>query len=170
MTRLRPGPTPLGATPSQTIGPFFGVGFPRPGEELAVPLETAGAFWLRGRVTDGVGDPVPDALVETWEPGRGLLGRSATDPDGQYAIHTIGPEPGTEPPGLLLNVFARGLLRHLVTLACLPDRPAPSAIEAFLASIDDPVARATLMAVPANDGYRFDIRLQGDGETAFFER
>jgi protocatechuate 3,4-dioxygenase alpha subunit len=170
MSSPPPDETPLGPTPSQTIGPFFGVGLPRPGEELAVPMGTPGAFWLSGRVTDGAGDPVPDALVETWEPSRRLLGRSATDPDGRYAIHTTGPETGAGPPGLLVNVFARGLLRHLVTIACLPDRPSSAAVEALLATVVDPVTRATLMAVPVEDGFRFDIRLQGDGETAFFER
>src|SRR6266496_5791230 len=92
-------------TPSQTVGPFFAIAIPRVGDELVVPPGTPDGFWLRGRVTDGAGQPVPDALIETWQLGprgelppdapagfRGL-GRSATDPDGRYAVFTIKPGP-----------------------------------------------------------------------------
>ncbi len=175
-------------TPSQTIGPFFGIAIPRQGEELVVPAGTPGAFWLRGRVTDGEGTPVTDALVETWQAApngefagpatpdgfRGL-GRSATDAEGRYAIHTVKPgvvagaDGGTQAPHIDVAVFARGLLRHLVTRIYFADEAAANERDAILRSIADPAARATLLAEPTDDGYAFDIRLQGDGETVFFE-
>jgi protocatechuate 3,4-dioxygenase alpha subunit len=157
-------------TPSQTVGPFFAFALPRPGEQLAVPEGTPGAFWLRGRVIDGAGTPVPEALIETWYGGAPALGRSGTDPEGEYAIHTLKPPAeGGSPPYLAVNVFARGLLRHLVTRVYFPDESRANAADAVLNSITDPSARDTLIAAPASDGYRFDIRLQGDGETVFFE-
>jgi protocatechuate 3,4-dioxygenase alpha subunit len=158
----------LPRTPSQTVGPFFALALPRPGEHLAVPEGTPGAFWLRGRVTDGVGDPVPDALIETWHAGAPAIGRAGTDPDGRYEIYTTRPSGGSE-PYLAVNVFARGLLRHLVTRVYFPDRPDANAADEVLATIADPAARATLIAAPAEDDYRFDIRLQGNGETVFLE-
>ena len=175
-------------TPSQTIGPFFGVAIPRDGEELVVPPGTRGAFWIRGRVTDGAGSPVPDALVETWQAGpdgafagptpaagfRGL-GRAATDVDGRFAIHTVKPGPVAgadgrdQAPHIDVAIFARGLLRHVVTRIYFADEATANAGDAVLSSIADPAARATLLAERVDDGYAFDIRLQGDGETVFFE-
>jgi protocatechuate 3,4-dioxygenase alpha subunit len=172
----------LPRTPSQTIGPFFAVAIPRRGEERAVPADTPGAFWLRGRVTDGAGEPVPDGLVETWQAaddsvlpaGRGL-GRAATDAEGQFAIFTTkpgavaGPTSDPQAPHLEMVVFARGLLRHLVTRVYFADEVEANASDPVLQAIADPAARATLIAAKLDDGYRFDIRLQGDGETVFFE-
>jgi protocatechuate 3,4-dioxygenase alpha subunit len=156
-------------TPSQTVGPFFEVAIPRAGEDHTVPPGTPGAFWLRGRVLDGAGEPVPDALVEAWQSGQKALGRSATDPAGRYAIFAQRPDPGPDAPHLELFVFARGLLRHLLTRVYLPGDPDALAVDPTLASISDPARRATLIAAAADDGYAFDIRLQGDRETVFFE-
>ncbi len=174
-------------TPSQTIGPFFAVAMPRPGEEFVVPAGRADGFWLRGRVTDGAGDPVPDAMIETWQadpegrfPGdadssfRGL-GRAASDTDGRYAIFTL--KPGRVPdaagamqaPHIDVSVFARGLLNHLVSRVYFADEAEANASDPVLVLVADPRARATLVAERSEDGYIFDIRLQGDGETAFFE-
>jgi protocatechuate 3,4-dioxygenase alpha subunit len=160
----------LPRTPSQTVGPFFAFALPRPGEQLAVPEGTTGAFWLRGRVIDGAGAAVPEALIETWYAGAPALGRSGTDPGGRYAIHTLKPaaESGSA-PYLAVNVLARGLLRHLVTRVYFPDEPDANATDPVLVAIADPEARKTLVATRTDDGYRFDIRLQGDGETVFFE-
>jgi protocatechuate 3,4-dioxygenase, alpha subunit len=168
-------------TPSQTIGPFFAVAIPRPGEEYVVPADTAGAFWIRGIVTDGDGQPVPDALIETWQPAGApgspapsrSVGRSATDAEGRFAIHTVKPraiswERAGSAPHLDVAVFARGLLRHLVTRAYFGDEIDANAADSVLLSIDE-ADRATLVATRTGDGYRFDIRLQGDGETVFFE-
>jgi protocatechuate 3,4-dioxygenase alpha subunit len=179
---------PLGVTPSQTVGPFFALGLTWPDGPYVVPPETPGAIWLRGRVTDGAGEPVPDALVETWQadpagrfdhpddprgatPGFRGFGRCGTDPAGRYGIHTLKPGPVPAPGGLLaphvaVSVFARGLLRRLVTRVYFPDEAA-NETDPVLASVPAP-SRASLIALPRPDGYEFDIRLQGDGETPFF--
>ncbi len=65
-------------------------------------------------------------------------------------------------------MFARGLLKHLVTRIYFDDEPETNAQDPTLGSVSDPAARATLLAARSDDGYRFDIRLQGEGETVFF--
>jgi len=166
-----------GRSPSQTIGPFFGFALPWADGPFAAPVGTAGAIWLRGQLVDGNGEPVPDGLIETWQAsragGRGFA-RCPTDGDGRYAIHTIKPEAvvaegATHAPHLAVSVFARGLLRRVVTRIYFPDEEAANRADPVLASIHDPAARATLLAAREVDGYRFDIRLQGDGETVFFD-
>ena len=167
--------TEPGLTPSQTVGPFFAIGLPWAEGPYAVPEGTAGAVWIRGRVFDGAGDPVPDAMVETWQAsGEGRrFARSATEPDGSYAIQVVKPKPvpwpggGTQAPHLAMSVFARGLLDRVVTRVYFDDEPVANAADAVLALIDGPDQRDTLVAVSADDGYRFDIRLQGDSETVF---
>jgi protocatechuate 3,4-dioxygenase alpha subunit len=169
-------------TPSQTIGPFFSHALPWPGGPQVVAPATAGAFWLRGRVLDGAGEPVPDALVESWQadPAGRLdnqefrgFGRSPTDEAGRWAIHTVkpgrvaGPGGRWQAPHLVLSVFARGLLNRLVTRVYFPDEAEANAADPVLSPLAGPV-RATLLARPAADGYGFDIRLQGEHETAFF--
>jgi protocatechuate 3,4-dioxygenase, alpha subunit len=144
-------------TPAQTAGPFLHIGLIWPGGEYAVPEGTPGAFWLRGAVYDGKGDAVADALVETWQIEPDAFGRTPTAADGTYAIHTTVPGPGF----LDLSIHARGLLDRLVTRVYFtPDE--------FYASLD-PARRETLVAVPDGDGFRFDIRLQGERETVFFD-
>ncbi|WP_232534191.1 hypothetical protein [Plantactinospora sp. KBS50] len=109
----------LGVTPAQTVGPFLHIGLPWPDGPYVVPAGTPGAFWVRGTVRDGAGEPVRDALVESWQadpdgrfdhpddprgahrpgiPGFRGFGRSPTDAHGGYAIHTVrpGPLPGPE--------------------------------------------------------------------------
>jgi protocatechuate 3,4-dioxygenase alpha subunit len=158
-------------TPSQTVGPFFAIGLPWADGSYAVPEDTPGAVWLRGRVFDGAGEPVPDAMIETWQsggPGR-RFARCATERDGSYAIRFVkpGPDGTSQAPHLAMSVFARGLLDRVVTRVYFADEPAANANDAVLALIGDADRRATLVAVNANDGYRFDIRLQGQGETVF---
>jgi protocatechuate 3,4-dioxygenase, alpha subunit len=181
----------LPETPSQTIGPFFAVGLPWPDGPDVVAEGTPGAIWIGGRVTDGAGDPVPDALVETWQADpagrfahpddpRGSatagfrgFGRCATDPQGRWAVRTLKPGPlptpdgAVEAPHLNVSVFARGLLKRLVTRIYFPDEPDANAADPLLASIADPQVRARLVATPDGDRLRFDIRLQGDQETPF---
>ena len=181
-------------TPSQTVGPFFSIGLIWPDGPFVVPEGTPGAVWLRGRVTDGAGDPVPDALVETWQadPGgrfdhpddprgpapatagfRGF-GRCPTDQEGRYAILTVkpgsvpGPDGAPQAPHLGMSVFARGLLKRVVTRVYFPDEGTANGSDPVLAGVTDPDARATLVAERTDDGYRFDVRLQGDRETVFF--
>jgi protocatechuate 3,4-dioxygenase alpha subunit len=183
-------------TPSQTVGPFLAIGLPWPDGPFVVPEGTAGAITITGRVFDGAGDVVPDALVETWQadpggrfthpddprggPGttpagfRGF-GRCPTGPDGSYRIVTLkpgalpSPGGGTEAPHLDVSLFARGLLDRVVTRIYFPDEPDANAADPVLASIADPARRATLIAAADPGGVRFDIRLQGDHETVFFD-
>jgi protocatechuate 3,4-dioxygenase alpha subunit len=161
-----------GLTPSQTVGPFFAIGLPFEAGPYACEQDAPDAIWVRGTVYDGAGDPVPDALIETWQTSptdfRGFT-RCATGPDGSYAIRTRrpGPVPGPDgrpqAPHLAVSVFARGLLDRVVTRIYFADDEDP------ILSTVDPSRRPTLIATAQEDGYRFDIRLQGEDETVFFE-
>jgi len=171
----RPARAGLVMTPSQTIGPFFSHALPWPDGPHVVDADHPGAFWLRGQVFDGAGDPVPDALIESWQvgpAGRGF-GRCPTDPQGRYAIRTALPDPvpgprgGTQAPHLALSIFARGLLVRLVTRVYFPDHADANAADPVLALVDEPL-RETLVATRTDDGYGFDIWLQGEHETVFF--
>jgi protocatechuate 3,4-dioxygenase alpha subunit len=178
-------------TPSQTIGPFFAVGLPWSDGPNVVPAGTSGAFWVRGRVLDGAGDAVPDALVETWQadPNGGLgrrddppptvagfrgFARSATDEAGRFAIFTVMPgvvqSAGGTPqaPHLDVSIFARGLLKRVVTRIYFAEKDGNDR-DPVLSSVRDVAARDTLVADRTDDGYRFDIRLQGERETVFFD-
>lgn len=182
--------TPLPITPAQTVGPYLALGLPWPDGPYVVPEGTPGAIWLRGQVTDGNGDPVPDGLVETWQADpdgrfdhpddpRGAVagfrgfGRCPTDDAGEYAILTRkpGPVPGPDgapqAPHIDVSVFARGLLHRVVTRIYFADEAAANAADPVLGSVPEQ-RRPTLLAVPDGDGYRFDIRLQGEHETVFF--
>jgi protocatechuate 3,4-dioxygenase alpha subunit len=179
-------------TPSQTVGPFFELALPWREGPWVMPEGAAGAIQIRGRLLDGRGDPVPDGLIETWQAdSRGRLphlreagspagsfrgfGRCATDPEGWYKILTSKPGPIRDwngilhAPHILVSVFARGLLKRAVTRIYFPDEPSANEADSVLASIGEASARATLIAATADGGYRFDIRLQGQGETVFFD-
>jgi protocatechuate 3,4-dioxygenase alpha subunit len=181
-----------GTTPSQTIGPFFAIGLPWPDGPDVIPEAVWGTIRITGRVLDGAGEPVPDALVETWQasPGgrfdhpddpRGAIGgfrgfgRCATDEEGRWHVVTLkpGPVPGlegtTQAPHIDVSVFARGLLNRVVTRIYFEDEEEDNARDPLLASLADDPRRATLFATLAGlDEYRFDIVLQGDHETVFF--
>jgi protocatechuate 3,4-dioxygenase, alpha subunit len=141
-------------TPSQTVGPFLEIGLPWHDGPVADP----DGVRLFGRVLDGAGEPVPDALVETWHHEPPAFARCPTDDHGAW--HVVIPPV----PYVAVHVFARGMLRHLTTRIYLD------------AAADDPVLesvpadrRATLLAEHTDDGYRFDIRIQGERETVFFD-
>ncbi|HEX3328465.1 MAG TPA: protocatechuate 3,4-dioxygenase subunit alpha [Gaiellales bacterium] len=160
-----------GATPSQTVGPFFAFGLCiRPHHELVDPGR-ADALRLEGRVLDGAGEPVFDAMVEIWQAdaqgghrdGFGW-GRSGTDADGRYAFVTVKPG-GDGAPFITMLVFARGLLKPLMTRIYFPDEPA-NASDLLLAALTED-ERAGLTAVAENGAMRFDIHLQGDRQTTF---
>ena len=177
---------PVTATPGQTIGPFFGYALPYDGGAELVPTSHPDAIRLHGRVLDGRGDPVPDALLEIWqadgagrvprEPGSlhrdGFTftgwGRASTDDTGHYSFATL--RPGPTAPGaaafFAVTVFARGLLNRLFTRAYLPGDAEALAATPLLAGLEED-RRATLVATEDGDGLRFDIRLQGEGETVF---
>jgi protocatechuate 3,4-dioxygenase alpha subunit len=174
-------------TPGQTVGPFYHYALPFEGGEHLVPAGTPGSVRLHGTVTDGDGAPVPDALIEIWQAdaeGRivregGSLrrdpgvftgfGRTQTWRDGGYSFTTLEPGPTSEgaAPFIAVTVFARGLLNRLFTRVYLPEPAAALESDSLLASLD-PADRDTLVASREPDGsLRFDIRLQGDGETVF---
>ncbi|CAI9407727.1 protocatechuate 3,4-dioxygenase subunit alpha [Nocardioides sp. T2.26MG-1] len=178
----------LAPTPGQTVGPFFGFALPYAGGDRLVPPGQPGAIRLHGRVLDGAGDPVPDALVEIWQadpdgrvvqqPGSLLRddwtftgwGRTETDRTGRYSFTTV--EPGATTPGaapyVAVTVFARGLLDRLLTRAYLPAPEAVLASDALLASVA-PDRRHTLITTRDEHGLVFDIRLQGPDETVFLD-
>jgi protocatechuate 3,4-dioxygenase, alpha subunit len=149
--------TSLGRTPSQTVGPYFTIGLVR--EDQSTVVE-GGSVRVIGRVLDGAGDPVPDAVVELWQRGEDgtRWGRSGTDAQGNFEFVTETPADGYAD----VLVFARGLLKHLATRCYFSevDDPVLSAL--------DPADRETLIAVPEDGALRFDIRLQGDRQTVFF--
>jgi protocatechuate 3,4-dioxygenase, alpha subunit len=162
----------LGHTASQTVGPFLHIALADPDDQFAVPDGTAGAVVVHGRLTDGNGDPIPDGFVETWQVD-GRWTRSATDADGHWEIRTVKPpavptRDGTpQAPHLVVSVFSRGLLDRVITRVYFGDEEANEADPTL--AVVDPSRRHLLVAAPEDDhAYRFDIRLQGDGESVFF--
>ena len=159
-------------TPSQTVGPFFGVGLPYEKGEQVVAPGSAGVVRIEGQVLDGIGDPVPDALLEIWQPATGF-GRARTDSEGAFSFWTT--KPGAMPapdgrvqaPHLNVTVFARGLLRHLVTRMYFPNEPDANATDPVL-NLVEPARRETLIATNSGGLLHFDVRLQGERETVFF--
>jgi protocatechuate 3,4-dioxygenase, alpha subunit len=141
-------------TPSQTVGPYLGLGLPWD----EGPVAARDGVRVSGRVLDGDGEPVPDALVETWDPESESFCRSDTDDEGRWQVVT------PRAPHLAVNVFARGLLHRLVTRIYFEDDQQDPVLARVPAE-----RRATLLAERTDDGYRFDIRLQGPGETVFFD-
>ncbi|MBX3484853.1 protocatechuate 3,4-dioxygenase subunit alpha [Phenylobacterium sp.] len=193
----------LGQTPWQTVGPFFHYALPAPGGADLVgqadigaraDLTPAGHFLLtplsretpvgdvievEGRIVDGAGAPLPDALVEIWQAdGEGafgdLFGRCATADDGGYAFRTVlpgrvaGPGNALQAAHIDVGVLGRGLLRRLVTRIYFEGEPGLDE-DPVLALVPDE-RRDTLVARRTAPGrYRFDIVLQGAGETVFFD-
>ncbi|WP_375399461.1 protocatechuate 3,4-dioxygenase subunit alpha [uncultured Amnibacterium sp.] len=180
---------PAGQTPSQTVGPFFGYALPYTGGPQLVPAVRPDAIRLHGTVFDGAGAPIPDALLELWQPdASGALvrragsrrrergdftgfGRAAVDVEGNYEFVTILPGPigGSAAHWALLTVFARGLLHHLFTRAYFVERDGAVPSDALLQRLPAD-RRDTLLAREHQHGrYRFDIHLQGDSETVFLD-
>jgi protocatechuate 3,4-dioxygenase alpha subunit len=181
-------------TPFQTVGPFFAICLGEPGcARISVEGATGRRITIEGTVFDGAGAVVPDALVEIWQAnaaGRYAhpddhqakpldahfsgYGRAPTDEAGSFTIETImpgrvpGPDGTRQAPHLLLGILARGILTRLVTRVYFAD-DAANADDAILALVPE-TRRATLLArTVGDDAYRFDLRLQGDGETVFFD-
>lgn len=183
----------LPTTPSQTVGPFFHYALPYDHGAVLVDADAPDAIQLWGRVLDGAGEPITDALVEIWQAdGAGRLaersgiydppapgafrgfGRCATDGDGAYAFHTVRPGPvpltdGTaQSPHIAMSVYARGMLRNVVTRVYFPDEVAANASDPLLNAVDAD-RRETLVARGEGDEYRFDVHVQGDEETVFLD-
>jgi protocatechuate 3,4-dioxygenase alpha subunit len=210
-------PELFGQTPSQTVGPFFHYGLPWRGGADLVGKSDMGArpdlfpeehyvlnlssptgvpqgevIDLRGRVLDGKGDGVPDAMLELWQANAGGryasladsredvmldphfigFGRTATNAEGQWHFRTIrpgrvpGPGGVLQAPHIAVSVFGRGLLKRLATRIYFADRPENDA-DPILMSV--PKARhATLIAERRDGDWWLDIVLQGSRETIFF--
>ena len=181
-------------TPSQTVGPYFHIGLPYEGGPEPVPPGAPGAIRVTGTLFDGEDKPVDDALIELWQANRAGrydhpedtradipleegfhgFGRCPTDASGRYEFVTVKPGPvpapggGTQAPHIQVAVFARGLLKHLVTRIYFPEEAAANEADPLLARVD-PELRSALVAVEEDGGYRYDIHLQGDRETPFFD-
>jgi protocatechuate 3,4-dioxygenase, alpha subunit len=179
-------------TPPQTVGPFFhGSLLREPRTGIAPDGALGERIRIEGRVLDGEGWPVTDALVEVWQPdvadgdgdpaghdgglgGPAGFGRSGTDQDGRYGFETARPGPVTAPDGsseaphLEVFVFARGLLDRLATRIYFEDDD-PITIDPFLRAVPEE-RRSTLIATREENGrYRHDLVLQGASETVFFD-
>jgi protocatechuate 3,4-dioxygenase alpha subunit len=185
-------------TPSQTVGPFFSLGLIRGGENDLVQPETRGqVIMIRGTVYDGKDKGVRDAVVETWQPdAQGIFShpadprhkkadpnffgfaRAAAQEDGSYWIRTI--KPGAIPPEndelfapyINVRLFMRGMLIQAHTRLYFPDEVEANAQDPVLSAIESG-RRETLIAKrhekPNLPTYRFDLRVQGKGETVFFD-
>ena len=186
----------LQATTSQTVGPYLHIGLTWLITEDLAPAGVAGErIALQGRVIDGDGKPVNDALVEIWQanaqgkyahpldhqakpPEKGFrgFGRSATDDQGRFRFRTIkpgrvpGPDGRLQAPHIAVNVFMRGQLKQLVTRVYFPDEPA-NAEDAVLALVAAD-RRGTLIAKKTggkSGALEWNLILQGREETVFFD-
>ena len=176
------------ATPSQTVGPFFHIGLGAIAvNDLTTGLATAERIHISGHVLDGDGKAVIDALIEVWQAntdgayasqatGFKGFGRIATDSQGAFRFTTIkpgrvaGPNARLQAPHIAVNVFMRGLLKHLVTRIYFPDEPSNDA-DAILQSVA--VTRRDTLIARTVAGNRqtlaWNIMLQGEHETVFFD-
>lgn len=186
----------LHATTSQTVGPFFKIGFSwLYRDNLAGPGVSGERIEMSGHILDGGGQPVPDGIIEIWqansngtyahpddpqkksiEPGFTGFGRVPTDDEGRFRFTTIkpgrvpGPDGILQAPHLAVSVFTRGLLRRLVTRIYFPDEPSNK--EDFALNLVGADRRGTLIAkkVESRPGaLEWNVILQGPGETVFFD-
>jgi protocatechuate 3,4-dioxygenase alpha subunit len=183
-------------TASQTVGPFFTIGLTWLNkDDLAHPEISGARVTIAGRVLDGDGQPVPDAMLEVWQangqgkylhpedtqdkpltPGFNGFGRIPTDANGTFHFTTIkpGPVPGPDgkqqAPHIVVSVFMRGLLRRLVTRIYFPDEAANGGD--FILNLVEPTRRGTLVAKNAtgqSGTLEWNVILQGQDETVFFD-
>jgi protocatechuate 3,4-dioxygenase alpha subunit len=164
-------------TPSQTIGPFFHFALAAmgSGDEPAHVRQVE----IAGRVLDGLGAGVPDALIETWQAAssdaKGCFARFATDDEGRFQFRIAGPRVVADPnggpqaPHVAVGLFARGLLKRLVTRIYFEGMAEND--RDLVLSLVPASRRATLVAKreAGTDRFRFDIVLQGPRETVFFD-
>lgn len=186
----------LPATTSQTVGPFYKLGLsPLYRTELAGPGVAGDRITIQGRVLDGQGHPVPDAVLEIWQadaegnysqPAAAeskLLdsaffgfGRIPTDAEGSFRFSTIkpgrvpGPDGTTQAPHIVVSLFMRGLLIRLVTRIYFLDDSENE--RDFVLRLVEPNRRGTLMAAPVSGNVgllEWNVILQGEQETVFFD-
>ena len=152
-------------TPSQTVGPFFGFALPFENDARAIAVDSPDATRVEGQVLDGNGEPVGDALLEAFQGDQ--FARCRTDGEGAFHFTVHKPLISDGAPYLNITVFARGLLRHLHTRMYFPDEDRANRMDRVLGLVDDS-RRHTLIARREGEMLRFDVRLQGEGETVFF--
>ena len=183
----------LSATASQTVGPFFCIGLEHLYiTDLAPSAAKGDKFEIHGRVIDGDGKPVDDAILEIWQadahgkyahpddaqkkpltPGFKGFGRVPTDDNGVFRFTTVkpgsvpGPHGMPQAPHLLIAVFMRGLLIHLVTRIYFPE-DTDNTTDPVL-NLVPAARRATLIAKPSGDALEWNVILQGENETVFFD-
>jgi len=172
-------------TPSQTVGPYFGIALTPEGANELAPSDTPGSILVEGTVRDGAGAPVHDGMLEIWqadEKGHYLesdggftgFGRCHTDDKGHYEFRTIkpgsipGPEGTGQAPHINVAVYGTGLLKPVRTRMYFSDEAAANSIDPVLSGVDES-RRRLLIAAVTDDRVTFDIRLQGDDETPFFD-
>ncbi len=179
----------MDATTSQTVGPFFRIGLQ--GLYTGSTLTNGATIAIRGRVLDGRGQAVPDALLEFWQadasgayahpesperPDPSFKGfcRIPTDPDGAFRFTTVkpgrvpGPGGVKQAPHIVVLVFMRGLLKHLMSRIYFPDETAANESDPVLRLV--PAGRrGTLLARGAGEALEWNVVLQGEGETVFFD-
>jgi protocatechuate 3,4-dioxygenase, alpha subunit len=182
-------------TPSQTVGPFFALGFDSLYIDKIASEGLAGErIAIAGRVLDGDGQAVPDAVIEIWQADSegtyahpesrrntqsqgGFLGflRMPTNEDGEFRFATVkpgrvpGPDRKLQAPHLAVSVFMRGLLKRLVTRMYFPDEAANA--DDLVLNLVEPARRETLIARKSSDGkcLQWNVILQGKDETVFFD-
>jgi protocatechuate 3,4-dioxygenase, alpha subunit len=186
----------LQATTSQTVGPFFKIGLQWLYRDNLVGEGVSGErVTIQGRIFDGEGVPVPDAIVEIWqanahgkyahpedtqdkplEPGFKGYGRVPANSEGVFRFATIkpGPVPGPngkeQAPHIAVSVFMRGVLRRLVTRIYFPDEARNAAD--FILNLVEPGRRQTLIAKKTAGDLsvlEWNVVLQGPDETVFFD-
>ena len=174
------------ATPGQTVGPFFHDALPFPGTASWSAPDAPTPYACTGRCSTAPAtlSPTPSSSCGRRTPTAGSCrepgslrrdgftftgwGRAATDDAGHYSFSTVRPGPvvAGSAPFFALTVFARGLPNRLFTRAYLPADDAARSADPLLSAVEEG-RRSTLVAVPDAQGFRFDIRLQGEGETVF---
>jgi len=158
-------------TPFQTVGPYLHIGL-RAG--LDVPPAPASRVVIRGRLLDGKGAGIPDGVLEWWHPSLTTVPRSMTGEDGGFLFEAFkppavdGPDGSVQAPHFAVRVLARGILTHYMTRLYFADDPA-SATDPILKLVPEG-RRQTLLAQPVSaNEYRFDVVVQGQNETVFFD-
>jgi len=182
-----------GITPSQTVGPYFGIMVRGRAENRQVTGATEGTrIVIEGQVFDGAGTVIPDALVETWQadahgcyrhdedrrarpdPAFNGYGWAHTGEDGGFIFETIkpgrvpGPDGRDQAPHVVVSVMARGILTRFITRIYFDDEEA-NGEDAILALVPESRRHTLIARRTAQGRYRFDLVMQGSGETVFFD-
>lgn len=165
-------------TPSQTVGPYFAYGltseqylydFKSLANNELVSIDDD-SITIRGRVFDGEGNVIPDAMLEIWDNQNNLFGRfgTGTEKDKGFVFKTKKPQSiAGNAPFLSVILFMRGQLIHSYTRIYFSDE-VTNATDEVLNQIEND-RRRTLIAQRKDNYYLFDIHMQGDSETVFFD-